>query len=206
MAERAKPVSFSATRIGSRATAAHWARPYRRELEVPTTRIVGVAAALGALLVIPTTATGAEDKPRPKTLTLFTVRAETEYGTTDVGPTGLSKGDVYISTSPVRNEAGKGVGTCDINCVVVDEDAGGGLARMMCDSVASLGRRGEIVTTSTVVGRVEPPSTFGLGVIPVGPKKNWAIVGGTGKFAGADGVLHRTRTDTGHTLRYRYWL
>jgi hypothetical protein len=172
---------------------------------VPTTRIVGVAAALAALLVIPTTATAAEDKPRPKTLTLFTVRAETEYGASDVGPTGLSKGDVYISTSPLRNEAGKGVGTYDINCVVVDEDAGGGLARMTCDAVASLGRQGEIVTTSTVVGQVTPP-TSGLGVIPVGPKKNWAIVGGTGKFAGADGVLHRTRTDTGHTLRYRYWL
>jgi hypothetical protein len=174
-------------------------------LKVLTTRIVGVVAALGALLVIPTIATAAKDKPRPKkTLTLFTVRAETEYGASDIGPTGLSKGDVYISTSPVKNKAGKGVGTYDINCVVVDEDAGGGLARMMCDTVASLGRRGEIVTTSTVVGRVTPP-TSGLGVLPVGPL-NWAIVGGTGKFAGADGVLRRTRTDTGHTMRYRYSL
>lgn len=168
-----------------------------------TTRLVGVAAALAVLLVIPTTATAAEDKPRPKTLTLFTERAETEYGSTDLGPSGLSKGDAYISTSPVRNEAGKAVGSYAVSCVVVDEDNGAGLAQVMCDTVASLGRRGQIVTTSIVVGQPSA-SANGLGIVPLEPKM--AIVGGTGKFAGARGVLHRTRDETGGTLRYRYWL
>ncbi|MQA75570.1 MAG: hypothetical protein GEU88_14730 [Solirubrobacterales bacterium] len=166
-------------------------------------RVVGVACALAALLVAPTTASVPDGKPRVKRLTLFTDRSETENGGVDLGPAGLSKGDVYVQANPVRNKDGKVVGTYDLSCTTIDEDNGAGQVRQLCDTATSLRRRGQIVTTGIVLAVPHPSATRFPGLLPV-RRFTMPIVGGTGKFRGARGVLQRTFGDPRTTLRFRY--
>jgi hypothetical protein len=172
---------------------------------VSVARVTSVVGALGVLLLAPAGASASHHKAHTKTLTLFTDRSATEFGAVDTGAPGLGKGDVYIQSDPVKDTAGRVVGTYDVRCTTLDDDDGAGHVRQLCATVTSLGRRSQLVTTGLVLAVRNPAGRHFPGLLPV-ERFTMPIVGGTGRFDGARGVLHRRFGDPTTRLRFRYRL
>jgi len=161
-------------------------------------RTIVLAGAVAVVAVPPATA---QAKPRVHTLKLVAPAATVERAFDDVLPEGKSKGDAFISSSELRNRAGKVVGKHDLVCRIIDEDDGGS-ARSICTSVTTITGQGQIVA----VGTVRPiPTTMVKGPFGIAPtEETSAIVGGTGKYLAARGEVVSDRTDTERTLTFRY--
>ena len=155
-----------------------------------------------ALLATPTIADAASDKPRMTTLTVIADYSAMEFNAPDVAPAGFSQGDPYVAAVPVKDERGRVVGTQDLVCTVTEADDGNGPIRQVCDSVTSLGRRGQIVSTGVWPMVRDPNSTSFPPVLPT-PRFSVPIVGGTGAFLGASGELIHTFPDGKMRFRYR---
>jgi hypothetical protein len=164
-------------------------------------RTVAVACAMG---IAAAACASAQAKPRVRTLTVVAQLSQTERGFNDVAPSGRSMGDVYVSSAPISNKAGKVVGTYDLSCTITDEDQGGGLARTMCTSSTTINGRGEIVAAGISVLRPSSGTPGPLGLLA--REAEFAVIGGTGDFVGARGSVVSKRSETRRTLRYRYRL
>ncbi len=162
----------------------------------------GVAglALVGMLAWVP----ASEAAARVHTLTVTAASSETEHGGADTGSPGLSKGDTYVSNAKVRNLAGTVVGTYHVACTITDENDAHGNAWSICWTTAKIKGRGTLVATGLAELLHVDTAPGGFGVAP--PMARFAIVGGTGAYAGARGQVTSKRTSSTRTLRYRFTL
>jgi hypothetical protein len=174
---------------------------------VRTVAVVAVFAAVATVVPARTVLAGnpdASDAHGFHTLTLTVDTLETERGTGDTGFPGLTKGDTYVSNGKVRSVAGQVVGTYHVACTVTDELDENGSAWTLCSTATVIDGRGTLLASGlTELLNVET-SGNGYGVAP--PTADFALVGGTGSFAGAIGQVTSTRDASLRTLHYRFKL
>jgi hypothetical protein len=138
---------------------------------------VGLAAvaALGVAVVIP--AVGQSQTQRTITLTSSTQSVKL----VDLPPRGKSSGgDVLVSVSRLKNQAGKRVGTSHLNCNVTQGSRSFEGATYECAGV----------------NRLSDGTIAFSGVAKLGSAKviTVAVTGGTGAYEGASGTLVNTST------------
>ena len=141
--------------------------------------------------------------PRVWTLTVVAASSETERGVGDTAPAGLSKGDTYVSNAPIRNLSGAVVGSYHVACTITDENDNGN-AWSICSTTAIITGRGTLVASGLAELLQVATSPGGFGVAP--PTAEFALVGGTGSYAGARGLVTSTRDTSGRKLVYRFQL
>ncbi len=139
-----------------------------------------------------------------RTLNLTAASNETERGIADAPPAGLSQADIYTSNAKLRNRAGKIVGTYHVACTITDARDEHGSAWSTCSIAANFGHRGMLLASALTELLNVDTSPGGFGVAP--PVAEFAIVGGTGDFAGASGTVTSTRDVSLRRLRFRYTL
>ena len=170
-------------------------------LRCRTLAVVGGLAVVATLASVSTTRAGTTR--RVHTLTVTAASSETERGSVDAGPAGLSKGDTYVSNAKLRDLAGRSVGTYHVACTITDEDDHGS-AWSICTTAARITGRGTLMTTGLAKLLHVDTSPGGFGVAP--PKATFPIVGGTGRYTGARGEVTSTRDASTRRLRYRFEL
>jgi hypothetical protein len=139
-----------------------------------------------------------------QTLTVTADTSETERGINDTGPTGLSKADTYVSNAKLRDLAGNLVGTYHVACTITDEEDENGSAWSLCQTAATIDGRGTLLASALTELLDVQTSPGGFGVAP--PTAEFAIVGGTGAYAGAIGQVTETRDASIRKLNYRFVL
>ncbi len=166
--------------------------------------------ALGAVLALVATQVGAGtglaqgDASGDVTLTLTVDSAETAFGVGDTGKAGLSKGDTYVSNGILRDPAGQPVGTYHVACTITNELDKNGSAWSLCSTAAVIDGQGSLLASGITELFRYDTSSNGFGVAP--PKAEFAVVGGTGSFAGAIGQATSTLDASRRTLEYRFHL
>lgn len=167
-------------------------------------RVVSAACALGILVI---SAVPAQAKSRVRTLKITILNSQEEHGYNDAPPAGRSKGDVFLSSAPVHRK-GRVVGRYDLSATFTDEDQGDGRARAIYLGSTTIRGRGQLITSGIAVvsPRPAPGTTQGLGGKRVSKRARFAIIGGTGDFAGARGELFVKRGKARDRWRYRYRL
>jgi hypothetical protein len=130
--------------------------------------------------------------------------AETERGTADIDGQGLSKGDAYVSNGVLRDESGEVAGTYHVACTITDEVDDRGSAWSTCSTAAVVDGRGALLAYSITELLEVQTSGNGFGVAP--PMAEFALVGGTGEFAGAGGQVTSTREPSTRKLEYVFTL
>ncbi len=136
-------------------------------------------------------------------LTVTAASKETERGGVDAGAPGLSKGDAYVSNAKLRNRAGTIAGTYHVACTITDENDHGN-AWSICWTTAKIKHRGTLIATGLAELLHVATAPGGFGVAP--PKATFAIVGGTGSYAGARGQVTSKRDASIRRLTYRFTL
>jgi hypothetical protein len=125
-----------------------------------------------------------------KAQTVQAIAANSRPAQLDLGPAGLSSGDVNVFNGPITSPLGKRIGIVRGTQTMVAVD--GGALTMSSTVTYELRGRGQIV-----VGGVAPSAT----AASAGPLKlrrfDRAVLGGTGDFAGAHGSLRTVRRADG---------
>ena len=161
--------------------------------------VVGVATAADDL----STADGTD--PRTVHTLTFTVDStETERGTGDTGEAGLSAGDTYVSNGVLRDEADGVAGTYHVACTITDEVDANGSAWSLCSTAAVIDDRGALLGSAITELLDVETAGYGFGVAP--PVAEFALVGGTGEFAGAEGQITSIREPEVRKLEYVFVL
>ncbi|HEY1590659.1 MAG TPA: hypothetical protein VGF81_02620 [Solirubrobacteraceae bacterium] len=163
--------------------------------------VIGVAGGIAVLAAAP--AALAAGAARPQTLTVSVESTGTHRGTVDNGQQGLSIGDTYQSIGVLRSSAGKVLGAYHVSCTITDPNDHGS-AWASCWTAALIKGRGTVIATGLAHLLHVATSPGGFGVAP--PKASFAIVGGTGSYAGARGQMIETRTEAKRTLRFQFTL
>ena len=155
-----------------------------------------------ALADDPSAAAGDDNTSGVRTLTVIAVASETERGVGDTPPTGLSKGDTFVSNAPIHDLSGAVVGSYHVACTITDEEDNDGNAWSICSTAASIEGSGTLVASGLTQLLQVATSPGGFGVAP--PTAEFALVGGTGSYAGARGVVTETRDTSGRKLVYQF--
>ena len=95
-------------------------------------------------------------------------------------------------------------GTYHVACIITDEVDEQGSAWSTCSTAAVIDGRGTLLASSIAELLEVETSGNGFGVAP--PTAGFAVVGGTGEFAGAEGQATSTREPSVRRLEYRYTL
>jgi hypothetical protein len=147
---------------------------------------------------------GTGDAGAVQTLTFTVDSSETERGTGDTGSEGLSTGDTYVSNGVLRDEAGDVAGTYHVACTITDENDEQGSAWSLCSTSAVIDGRGALLASAITELLEVQTAGNGFGVAP--PIAEFAVVGGTGDFAGAAGQVTSTREPSIRRLEYAFTL
>ena len=150
----------------------------------------------------PSAAAGDDNTPGVSTLTVIAVSSETQRGVGDTPPLGLSKGDTYVSNAPLHDLSGAVVGSYHVACTITDEKDDNGNAWSICSTAASIEGGGTLVASGLTQLLQVATSPGGFGVAP--PTAELALVGGTGSYAGARGVVTETRDASDRKLVYQF--
>lgn len=144
------------------------------------TAAIGVAAVAGTTIAVATAGDASAGTPSTGT---FTVRAHQSRDTNiDLGKKGFSAGDEDLSVASLTYK-GQNVGRLVVNCTVVR--VGSSSADQLCEFVLHIGAS-QLTADGTVRDGHKGPGTFTL-----------PILGGTGRYRSAGGVLSVTATNTG---------
>jgi hypothetical protein len=144
------------------------------------TAAIGAAAVAGTAIAVATAGDASAGTPSTGT---FTVRAhEGGHTNIDLGKKGFSAGDEDLSAAPLTYQ-GKTVGRLVANCTVAR--VGRSSADQLCEFVLHLGSS-QLTADGTVRAGHNGPGTFTL-----------PILGGTGRYRSAGGVLAVTATNSG---------
>jgi hypothetical protein len=141
----------------------------------------GTAAALALGLTLPALSAGASGTPaspsvgtaaNPQRIDIAT-KATAVNNFVDIGPAGLSPGDVYVFSDDVfsRSPTDTKIGRADGRCMFIDVDAGG--PRFGCTIITTL-PKGMITTEGTLINAQ-------------GSRNEGAVTGGTGVYRNARG-------------------
>jgi hypothetical protein len=134
----------------------------------------------------------------------FVVRSgQTQRGSADAPPSGLSVGDTYQSDGVLRTRSGAVAGSYHVSCMITGETPKG-TAWSICTTIANASHRGTLVATGLTKLLHVHTAPGGFGVAP--KRASFALVGGTGVFAGARGQMVEKRTAKIRTLDYRFTL
>jgi hypothetical protein len=163
----------------------------------------GSSLLVAILTVLVTSSAAVARTQRAHVLTVMAVSTDTVRGTGDTPPAGLSAGDSYVSHAKLRSPAGKLVGTYDVACTITDANDHGN-AWSICTTTARIQHQGTLIATGVAELLQVKTSPGGFGVAP--PTARFAIVGGTGAYRGARGVVTSTRKPSTRMLSYRYTL
>lgn len=174
-------------------------------LEAVTRLVIRAGSSLlvAVLAVLVTSSAAVAGMQRAHVLTVMAVSADTVRGTGDTPPTGLSAGDSYVSHAKLRTPAGKLVGTYDVACTITDSNDDGN-AWSICTTTARIQHRGTLIATGLAELLHVKTSPGGFGVAPTTAR--FAIIGGTGAYTGARGMVTSTRKPSTRMLSYRYTL
>jgi hypothetical protein len=171
---------------------------------VLATRSTQIAAA-GALMlvtgVLPIPSAVARVRPHVHQISLVVRSGETHRGTADAPPSGLSVGDTYQSDAALRTRGGAVAGSYDVSCTITGLTPTG-TAWSICTTIANVTHRGTLVATGLTKLLHVHTAPGGFGVAP--SRASFALVGGTGAFAGARGQMVEKRTAKVRTLHYRF--
>jgi len=155
-----------------------------------------------ALAVVTAQGVLADESGDVRSLTVTVDSAETEHGVGDTGQPGLSKGDTYVSNAPLHDLSGAVVGSYHVACTITDEKDDNGNAWSICSTAASIEGGGTLVASGLTQLLQVATSPGGFGV--ASPTAEFALVGGTGSYAGARGVVTETRDASGRKLVYQF--
>ncbi len=149
----------------------------RRVVVFVVVMALGIIGVLGAVSSASPSSNGDHNDKGRSTLTVLTKTAEEKV--LDLGPTGLSQGDMRVLNAPLYNESGKEkVGRLDLFCVVTDP----------ADESSEKAHMAECTKTFTLPGG--EISVQGVEAYPTlsapAPGED-AITGGTGKYTGVRG-------------------
>jgi hypothetical protein len=140
--------------------------------------IIGVLGAVGSA----SPGNAANDRTAAKARTLTVVTKTREREVVDLGPQGVSHGDLRVTNAPLYDATGKErIGRLDLLCVVTDP----------ADVPAEEAHMAECTYTYTLPGG--EISVQGVQAFPKLPELTPggvdAITGGTGKYAGVEGEV-----------------
>ena len=119
-----------------------------------------------ALADDPSAAAGDDNTSGVRTLTVIAVASETERGVGDTPPTGLSKGDTFVSNAPIHDLSGAVVGSYHVACTITDEEDNDGNAWSICSTTASIEGSGTLVASGLTQLLQVATSPGGFGVAP----------------------------------------
>ena len=94
-----------------------------------------------------------------------------------------------------------GAAAYDVACTITDANDHGN-AWSICTTTAQITHRGTLIATGLAELLHVTTSPGGFGVAP--PTARFAIIGGTGAYAGARGAVTSTRKPSTRMLSYRY--
>ena len=157
-----------------------------------------------ALAVVTAQGVLADESGDVRSLTVTVDSAETEHGVGDTGQPGLSKGDTYVSNGILRDSTNRPVGTYHVACIITDEADSDGSAWSLCSTAAVLEGQGNLFGSGITKLLQAETSSNGFGVAP--PTAEFAVIGGTGTFAGAVGQAIETRDASRRVLVYSFQL
>jgi hypothetical protein len=146
--------------------------------------VLGIIGVLRAVSASPDTA---NDRTAAKERTLTTLVKSREREVVDLGPQGVSHGDLRVTNAPLYNATGtKRIGRFDAFCVITDP----------ADESAEKAHMAECTYTYTLPGG--EISAQGVQAFPKLPELTPggvdAVTGGTGKYAGVRGeIRHEPR-------------
>ncbi len=154
-----------------------------RRVSVLLVALVVVVLALGImglLGVVSASATNAHSAGKGHTLTVVTPTAEESF--LDLGPAGVSQGDMRVVNAPLYNESGKQkIGRLDLSCVVTDP----------ADEPSENAHMAECTFTYTLPGgEISAQGVDAFPELPGLPSKSVdAITGGTGAYRNVRGEV-----------------
>ena len=109
-----------------------------------------------------------------------------------------------VSNGVLRDEASEAVGTYHVACIITDEVDTSGSAWSLCSTAAVLDGRGALLGSAITELLDVETAGYGFGVAP--PRAEFALVGGTGEFAGAEGQVTSIREPETRKLEYVFVL
>jgi hypothetical protein len=146
-------------------------------------------AAAGSAVALTALPASGHDAQRARTIVLTSIARPSDQKTIDLAPRGESVGDRMISSETLRR-GGVPVAREEGECLLLDPSYEGA----QC-SFTIMFRDGILIGQGASVSKRVP----GVGATS-GP---FAIVGGTGRFAGASGTVDVQGTRTGHRVTVR---
>jgi hypothetical protein len=135
--------------------------------------VFALAGAAVALALSGSFASGATSSDDDQTQRIVVVSTLTSFNFVDVGPQGVSPGDETTFTKTFKDTGGTVVGFGHGSCVVITVDRQGNPTSAECQITTRFGH--STIETAGVDHLIEP--------------QTFAIVGGTGRFRGADGQV-----------------
>jgi hypothetical protein len=151
-------------------------------MSFPSPRAVAALAAvtgLAATLVLPAGPAMADQRARHRTLVFL--GSDAQLGLVDNAAPGASLGDVRTLGLTMRTRDGRRVGTADVVQTLTDE---GDVDRAIKVVVLTLAKG-----TISAIGMTTFPDFLDPAARPDDETEHIAIVGGTGRFRGAEGYL-----------------